>query len=284
MAPTFFAQLAAGCLLVVGVSDIRNSGWKYLRLMALVSFALVFMALLLITWRDSATGSDSAAWNLSLTREVSLRALAIAGLSVTLAFTVVWLVVNTVQAEAIRSFQRIWPFVAGAACIIASAALACRPDSGLPGARLVQPAGGDAVRAAMTTVLGALVLGGVTAGMLLGHRYLTDTDMPIAPLRRLTNIYLVALIVRIIWVAVLAWPIYGSTFTPSGGAMWIWIVLTIRGGVGLLGAAIFAWMIRDCVKTRATQSATAIFYLSMVFVYLGELAAQYLLRTEGLAV
>ena len=84
--------------------------------------------------------------------------------------------------------------------------------------------------------------------------------------------------------AAMAWPIYSGTFAPSGEALWFWVVATVRGGVGLAGAAIFAWMIRDCVKVRATQSATAIFYLSMVFVFLGELAAQYLLRTEGLPV
>jgi len=282
MAPTFFAQLAAGCLLVVGISNMRASGWKYLRLMALVSLAMAFLALLLITWRDS--GNNAHVWHVLSNTTVPLRTVAIAGLAVSLLFTIIWLVVSTVQADAVRASQRLWPLIAGTACLIASAALACRPDLGLPGARLVQPTGADAARAAMTTALGALLLGGVTSGMLLGHRYLTDTDMPIAPLRTLTTIYLTTLGVRLAWAAAMAWPIYSGTFAPSGGALWFWVVATVRGGVGLAGAAIFAWMIRDCVKVRATQSATAIFYLSMVFVFLGELAAQYLLRTEGLPV
>lgn len=281
MAPTFFAQLAAGCLLIVGISDIRNSGWKYLRLMALVSLGTAFLSLLLIARGDS---SALLAWRRIATGDSTANVFAVIALGSTLLLILAWLIANALQAEAVQSLQRLWPLIAGGGALIAAAALAWQPDPGLPGARLTQLVGGDAVRAGISTALGALILGGVTAGMLLGHRYLTDTDMPIAPLRRLTNIYLVMLIVRIGWVAVLAWPIYGGTFTPTGGALWFWIVLTIRGGVGLLGAAIFAWMIRDCVKSRATQSATAIFYLSMVFVYLGELAAQYLLRTEGLAV
>lgn len=272
MAPTFFAQLAAGCLLVVGVSDIRNCGWKYLRLMALVSLALAFVALLLYG-RPLLTAEA-----------LTLDKVTYAALGSTIIFAAVWLFMNSLQREAIRPLQRLWPLISGVACLSAAAALALQPDWSLPSGRYFRLIEDDAIQNVIATALGALVLGGVTAGMLLGHRYLTDTDMPIAPLRRLTNIYLVALIMRLIWVAVLAWPIYGGTFTPSGGAMWFWVVLTIRGGVGLLGAAIFAWMIRDCVKTRATQSATAIFYLSMVFVYLGELAAQYLLRTEGLPV
>ena len=44
----FLAQFAAGCLLVVAVSMVRQAGWKYLRLMASVSLALVFLSGLLI--------------------------------------------------------------------------------------------------------------------------------------------------------------------------------------------------------------------------------------------
>ncbi len=281
MAPTFFAQLAAGCLLIVGVSDVRNSGWKYLRLMALVSLGLAFLALLLIARNDP---SVLTVWGGLTVGNARSTAIAVIALAAAILQTVIWLVVNAVQADSIQPTQRIWPIIAGVSCLCAAAAIAFQPDVSLPGARPTQLIGNEALRAGVSTALGALMLGGVTAGMLLGHRYLTDTDMPIAPLRRLTNIYLVTLVARVIWVAALAWPILGDTFKPSGGALWFWIVLTIRGGVGLLGAAVFAWMIRDCVKSRATQSATAIFYLSMVFVYLGELAAQYLLRTEGLPV
>lgn len=281
MAPTFFAQLAAGCLLIVGVSDIRNSGWKYLRLMALVSLGLAFLALLLIARNDP---SALKVWGGLSGGNATANVFAVITLGAAILQTVIWLVVNAVQADSIQPTQRIWPIIAGVSCLCAAAAVAFQPDMSLPGARPTQLVGADAVRAGISTALGAVLLGGVTAGMLLGHRYLTDTDMPIAPLRRLTNIYLIALIARVVWVAVLAWPILSDAFRPTGGALWFWIVLTIRGGVGLLGAAVFAWMIRDCVKSRATQSATAIFYLSMVFVYLGELAGQYLLRTEGLAV
>lgn len=281
MAPTFLAQLAAGCLLVVGISDLRNSGWKYLRLMALVSLGLAFLALLLIARDDP---SALKVWRGLSGGNATASMFAVMALGAALMQTLIWLFVNAVQAESVQSMQRIWPIIAGVSCLCAAAVIAFQPDLSLPGARQTPLIGTEAIRAAVTTALGALLLGGVTAGMLLGHRYLTDTDMPIAPLRRLTHIYLVTLIARVIWVAALAWPIFSHTFRPSGGPLWFWIVLTIRGGVGLLGAAVFAWMIRDCVKSRATQSATAIFYLSMVFVYLGELAAQYLLRTEGLPI
>ena len=50
------------------------------------------------------------------------------------------------------------------------------------------------------------------------------------------------------------------------------------------GTAVFAYMIWDCVRRRSTQSATGILYLTMVFVFIGELTAQYLLRWKGLAV
>ena len=41
-------------------------------------------------------------------------------------------------------------------------------------------------------------------------------------------------------------------------------------------------MVWDCVRRRATQSATALFYLSMLLVFIGELAGQYLMRSESL--
>ena len=312
MAPTFFSQCAAGILLVLSASDLKTAGWKYLRLMALVSIGLAFLAAVLLATREALPGPDPLRWT------------ALTALGVGLVGAGGWLTVLTAQGEAVRPSQRGWTAIAGLACLIASVTAGLRPDITLPGDRAAArlqsvrstPAdtatgvnrppsangaseGNAAVGAvgavaapdaaaiattAATLGLGALMLGGVTCGMLLGHRYLTDTDMPIAPLRRLTTIYLVVLALRVVWSLGASWPAWTDSFAPAGGGLWFWIVATVRGGIGLLGAGVFAYMIRDCVKSRATQSATAIFYLSMIFVFLGELAGQYLLRTEGLPV
>jgi hypothetical protein len=137
--------------------------------------------------------------------------------------------------------------------------------------------------AAMTIVLGSGLLGTATAAMLLGHRYLTDTGMSISPLKRMTQLYLGILAVRGVWIVAASYPLWAGAFVPRGGYMWFWLMISVRFGSGLVVTGVFAWMIRDCVNRRATQSATAIFYLSMIFIFLGELSGQYLLRTESLA-
>jgi hypothetical protein len=192
---------------------------------------------------------------------------------------VVWLFVNAGQGQHVRRSQRLFPAVAGLACVVAAVGLVLRPDAMLRypgGPRVAVPeiAGG------VTTVLGACLLGSVTCAMLLGHRYLTDTDMPIAPLRRLAKLYLAAVICRFVWLGIASFPLWSSTFQPRGPYTWFWLMIFVRGGVGVVGVGIFAWMAWDCVRRRATQSATAVFYLSMIFVFLSELAGQYLTRTE----
>lgn len=273
MTSAFLAQFAAGCLLAVAVSSIRQSGWKYLRLMATVSLGVTFLAALLLVREPNWTAD-------------AYRLPAAIGLAASVLMAAVWLFVNASQGDGVRNSQRIWPAAAGIAAMVAAVLLVLRPDvlleSGTnrnaPSNAAVQP-----LALVGTTVLGAWLLGTVTAAMLLGHRYLTDTDMPIAPLRRLTRLYLAAVAARIAWVAIASTPIWASTFRPQADYLWFWVVMTVRVGVGLVGTAVFAYMVWDCVKRRATQSATALFYLSMILVFLGELAGQYLLRTESLA-
>lgn len=269
MLPTFLAQFAAGCFLTTAVSSIRQSGWKYLRLMAMVSLCFaVFAGLLLIR--------DPVIIGGAYRRAIGY------GLGIGSVVGVVWLFVNAGQGERVRDSQRIFPVIAGLACLVAAVALVLRPDNLF---RFASPSriGIPEIALAVTTMLGAALLGSVTCGMLLGHRYLTDTEMPIAPLRRLAKIYLAVVLFRFVWLAIASLPLWSASFRPQGDTTWFWLMIAVRGGVGVVGVGIFAWMVWDCVRRRATQSATALFYLSMVFVFLGELSGQYLSRTESLA-
>jgi len=259
MLMTFLVQCAAGCYLVIGVSDMRRSGWRYLRLMAIVAAAFAFGGLMLF---GREFGFDIA--RMATVTGGLLLGMLLAGL--------VWLFVNAAQQEKIAVTQRAVALIAG---LVGVAALAM----------LSRDAGNTTSIALMvSTLLSAGLLGACTCGMLLGHRYLTDTQMPIAPLRRLTHIYLAIFAVRVIWTLANALPVWTTDFQPTESPLFFQLVLYTRLGVGLLVAAVFAYMIWDCVRRRATQSATAMFYLSMVLVFFGELAAQFLMRTEGLAV
>ncbi len=266
MFPAFLAQYAAGCFLAIAASDIRRSGPRYLRLLAIVSTSIAVLAGALLFREAGAAG---------LTRGDA----GMLGLAAGAAMGIVWLFVNAAQFDSIRNSQRLWPALAGAACLVAaiSMALDARPPGGETG---VWPA----AAAAISTTLAAALLGTATAAMLLGHRYLTDTGMPIDPLRWLTRIYVGVIVARGLWVLAASWPVWADGFTPQDSPLYFWLALLVRIGVGIVAAGVFAWMVWDCVKRRATQSATALYYLSMLLVVIGEGAAQYLMRTEGLTV
>src|SRR5262249_35545896 len=132
--------------------------------------------------------------------------------------------------------------------------------------------------------LGGLLIGSVTASMLLGHRYLTDTGLTIAPLRRMTKLFLISILVRAVWVGLMV-AFTGNLFVEGRGVLtWNLLFFGVRVLVGILGTAVFGYMMWDCVKRRSTQSATGILYLTMVFVFIGELTGHYLLRNASLPV
>lgn len=282
MVSAFLTQFAAGLCLAIAMSDIRRSSWKFLRLIGIVAVALAFPGMLLL--------ANGAGWSPDVVFSAP-SLLSVAGVAV----AVVWLFVNAAQQEHVTSAQRILPAAAGVLLLIAAVLLTVAPDTLLaapaaPGDATPAAAGSGAMataaaaRAIVNTILSALLMGVLTAAMLLGHRYLTDTGMPIAPLRRLTTIYLAVFVVRAAWSIANVLPVWLTDFQPRESLLFFQVALYTRLGVGLAAVAVFAWMARDCVRRRATQSATAMFYLSMVLVFIGELAGQFLMRTEGLAV
>jgi hypothetical protein len=52
--------------------------------------------------------------------------------------------------------------------------------------------------------------------------------------------------------------------------------------VGLLIPGVFIYMAYDCIKRRATQSATGILYVTGILIFIGEIIALYLLRETRL--
>src|SRR5262249_26662677 len=140
MLPTFLAQYAAGCYLAVAASAIRQTGWKYLRLMAVVSLCLAFFALMLV-WQGSS--------NAEVPRSARY------GLLFGLVSGITWLFVNAGQGQMVRGSQRLYPAVAGLACLIAAVTLAPRTDAliGFAGSRI------SVFATAGTTILGAALLG-----------------------------------------------------------------------------------------------------------------------------
>jgi hypothetical protein len=117
--------------------------------------------------------------------------------------------------------------------------------------------------------------------MLLGHAYLTASRMPMSPFRRLTLVLAGVLAGRVLiavglvlllhrlWPVEMLWGIHG-------------LLMLTRWLVGLALPAVFIYMVHDCIRRRATQSATGILYVAGVLIVIGELIALHLLRETGL--
>jgi hypothetical protein len=130
----------------------------------------------------------------------------------------------------------------------------------------------------------ALLLGAVTVTMVLGHWYLVDTSLEIAPLRDGALWFAVAVAARLAVVA-LALLLGGwETLRVSRAADFVFstngLFFLFRFLMGLGAPLLLAVFIRQTVKIRSTQSATGLLYVALILVLFGELTSEFLrLRT-----
>jgi hypothetical protein len=121
---------------------------------------------------------------------------------------------------------------------------------------------------------GAAFLGSVTAGLLLGHWYLTDRGLPRAPINRFTTVMLVAVVIEA--VAVISGGFTATEASKSlnplltSGALAPWIALGMVGTTGLI--AVFTRATLKGTRASAVQSATGFYYLAVVTGFTAELA------------
>lgn len=127
-------------------------------------------------------------------------------------------------------------------------------------------------------LLGGLVLGAVTHGMVLGHWYLNQARMPIKPLREQTWL-IIGLVVlsaaagivtrsRLLEGAVPA----GLLAYTSAAYWWTWLLMLGTTGV-LMG------MVRATVNLRSTQSATGLLYIAGLTALAGQFLINLLVTT-----
>jgi hypothetical protein len=126
-------------------------------------------------------------------------------------------------------------------------------------------------------VVGGLVVGAVSMGMVLGHWYLVTPRLPEQPLREMTFFLLLAMGVQaLLIVPALALPrdtIANAVDTPILENPFFWM----RIGGGLAFPMLLAWMAYDSSGVRAMQSATGLLYIAMALVLSGEVLAKGLL-------
>lgn len=126
-------------------------------------------------------------------------------------------------------------------------------------------------RRLLAEVSSAWLVGSVTTAMLLGHWYLTATAMPLAPLQRLNQFLISAVLLR----AVVAG--YGLATCPvpiTDSTQTIWLAIRWLAGIG--GPLAMALLVPRILKFRNTQSATGVLFAGVILTFMGEMAATLL--------
>jgi len=168
---------------------------------------------------------------------------------------------------------------AGAWVLAADAArLAARLSESLPPALV-----------AASLFASALVLGSALSTMILGHWYLIPPPLPFSHLIRGANVFLVACafraLVTIVCIAFLARVVDPAIIQSLERLLRVegdLIFLLLRVFWGIVGPVILSVLVLRTARLHANQSATGLLYVSVVFVLIGELLANFLLVENSL--
>lgn len=232
-----------------------NQSWSvvrrgHFRIVAWCGLALSFLAFVLLR---AALGSDGAG---------TLAATAVAG-----GLALTFLLVQYARSELLAVLAGCLTGAAGAVALLAAASML---------------SGWTVAAAGASLIVGALVLGGVTNGMLLGHWYLNQPGLKPWALGRLTGLSLAAiagsgllglLFARTLTDAATSGPPLGfAGFGESFGPAFylIWLALTLTTGI-------VVWAARRCVQIRSIQSATGLYYVALLTAGVGEFLVRYLM-------
>lgn len=258
-------SIAGGMLAVLGTARVSEISWKFIRLVGLITVANACLATAWV-YREASISVEHIG-------KISILHCGLLATLGTTALVVLAPLVNRVG----RAIQ--WLSIVGGAVAVAASCLLTLK---------ALKAHGTAHHTAFIVagqIFSSWLLGSITIAWLLGHAYLTATKMTIAPLRFFTGMLSAAVIVRILFfVAVLATAWLTDACSPASLCTAIeqwWLIVLLRVGVGLVAVGILTYMVRDCIRLRATQSATGILYFASVMAYVGELASQFLTRELG---
>lgn len=261
----FLYALVGGMLLVLATGRVSQLAWRFLQL---IGFLVLALATTLTLWiYRSGLGPDF---------EVPLMAI-VAGAACSVGAMA--LALGAPFAVRSQGAYTANCALAGSAGLVAACSIFLAAHAGL------QESAITAGLAIMNQILGAALLGSITIAWLLGHAYLTATKMTIAPLRHFSRLLSWAIVARLVFLLVSFAAAYLLAETTGVHIVEelrnAWIVALLRVGLGIVAVGIFAYMVADCVKLRATQSATGILYFGSLFAYVGELASQQLMLECG---
>jgi hypothetical protein len=127
----------------------------------------------------------------------------------------------------------------------------------------------------------AALLGLAIVTMVMGHWYLVRWRLPAGHLVRFSRLLAGAIGARAATLA--AGVLILGAGSPQGLGGFVRGLAVDRGFFfwqrvffGILGPAVFAYMVHETARIRSTQSATGILYIAVLFVLIGEFLARYL--------
>ncbi|MFQ5850885.1 MAG: hypothetical protein ACE5JU_09890 [Candidatus Binatia bacterium] len=133
----------------------------------------------------------------------------------------------------------------------------------------------------------ALLLGTVLIGLLLGHRYLQEPRLPVSLIKRLSDVFCMAILLQGALPALFTILVYGFGQESLPGE-WIrllgehWVLVLGRMLVGIGASLVVALVILNCLRLPNVQAATGFYYIAVITVFLGELLGRYLLASAAL--
>lgn len=131
-------------------------------------------------------------------------------------------------------------------------------------------------------LLSALLLGGVTVGMLIGHWYLIDTGQSIEPFIRIFKFFVFCLIAQTAYLLALplSLVLVGNTETLLGlERLWgdHFFLLSARVIIAQVAPLVLSFMIWRTLKIPHTMAATGLFYIALLGVFVGEILGKQIL-------
>jgi len=135
---------------------------------------------------------------------------------------------------------------------------------------------------ALTAITSSLVLGLVSGGMLFGHWYLIDPNLPVDYLRSFVRLLGVALVADLV-ALVLAIGLIAIAGGPSGFAATRMLfdsnlaLLTTRLVLGPIATLILVWMCWQTLKVPQTMAATGLLYIAVMSALVGEMLGRFIL-------
>ncbi len=268
MAETFFILLAGGVMLAAAISDPKQVTLRWLRLAGIIALTMCGLAATFYVFAERDTTNTSA-----IVRRVQV------GLFVT---TLILFLgqLAFVQVGWGRT-TRVFAAIAFVGAVLAG----CNVLHELMAAEgLAVPFPPKRLSVALQTLAcaGVAAMTGLALmDMLLGHAYLTASQMTMRPFARLNLALAGVLVVRAL----------GATAGVLALQQWrplemLWgvhgLMMITRWLVGLAVPAVFLYMAHDCIKRRSTQAATGILYVAGVLIFIGEIVALHLVRSTGL--